>query len=271
MLSISRCTERLYYSDAFLYQTSSTVTKVGSDYVELAATVAYPEGGGQEADVGTLELVSGESIRFIHARKMYGKRATIPGFPDIQLDGVIEHVVHPDDVPLLAGLKTGDEVQISIDVLRRAQLSLSHTASHLLYLGVAQVRPDAIDWTLGCHIRPDGARFDFGVEQRFSLDEVRAVEQIANEFVARGNAVLTYAHPEHIDARYWECEAHTMPCGGTHIGNTAPIGRISVRRKSMGAGKERLSCQFEQAAFDIAPFHTGHAGPQPGHSGGGTS
>jgi len=259
MLSFPRHTDRLYYSDNFLYKARSVVSKIGSDYVELKATVAYPEGGGQESDIGTLALPDGKIIRFIHVRKMYGQRANIPGFPDIQLGGVIEHVIHPEDIQYLATLRVNDAVQISIDTMRRAQLSLSHTASHLLYLGVGKIRPDAIAWTLGCHIRPDGARFDFGVGNRFTPDEVQAVEQIANNFVARGSAVTTRAHPDHIDARYWQCEDNLMPCGGTHIGNTALIGWISVRRKSMGAGKERLSCQFDNARFDTASFHAGDA------------
>ena len=264
MFPFPRSTEKLYYSDTFLYQTDALVSKVGNDYVELAATVAYPEGGGQESDIGTLTLPTGRAIRFIHARKMYGQRANIAGFPDIQTGGVIEHVIHPDDVQHLASLKAGNRVQIGIDRRRRAQLSLSHTASHLLYLGVGQVRSDALAWTLGCHIRPDGARFDFGVSRRFTSEEVLAIEQIANDFVARSSTVLTYAHPDHIDARYWACEGNVMPCGGTHIGNTAPIGRITVRRKSMGAGKERLSCQFDDASVDVTSFHAGSYGTASG-------
>nr|WKF58446.1 Alanine--tRNA ligase [Paraburkholderia busanensis] len=255
MLPFPRSTARLYHSDSFLCQIKSIITKIGGDYIELAQTIAYPEGGGQEADTGTIELAGGQVIRFVHARKMYGQRANLPDFPDIQLGGVVEHVIDPVDIQHLARLKPGDEVSINIDTLRRAQLSLSHTASHLLYLGVGQVRPDAVAWTLGCHIRPDGARFDFGVASRFSLAEVEAIERIANDFVARGSAVRTYAHPDHDDARYWQCEDHVMPCGGTHLSDTAPIGLIAVRRKSMGSGKERLSCQFADARFDTTAFH----------------
>ncbi|MFM0291712.1 MULTISPECIES: alanyl-tRNA editing protein [Paraburkholderia] len=257
MISIARCTNKLYYSDNSLFRVKAIVSKIGNDYVELDATVAYPEGGGQESDIGTLTLLDGNAIRFIHARKMYGQRANIPDFPDIQTGGVVEHVIHPEDVQHLATLTKGDEIQVSIDTLRRARLSLSHTASHLVYLGVGRIRPDAVAWTLGCHIRPDGARFDFAVNNRFTPEEVLAIEHIANDFVARGGAVHTYAHPNHVDARYWQCEDNVMPCGGTHIGSTAPIGRIRVRRKSMGSGKERLSCQFDNARFDTAVFHDG--------------
>jgi alanyl-tRNA synthetase len=192
--------------------------------------------------------------------KCTGQRVNLPDFPDVQIGGIVEHVVHPMDVEQLGNLKYGDEVGVSIDTVRRARLSLSHTASHLLYLGVARIRPEAVAWTLGCHIRPDGARFDFGVDKRFTPEDVQAIEEIANDFVARGCAVLTYAHQDHIDARYWQCEGNIMPCGGTHIQNTAPIGNMVVRRKSMGSGKERLSCQFDDARVDLAQFHSGSPG-----------
>jgi Ser-tRNA(Ala) deacylase AlaX len=254
MSTFIRSTRKLYYLDPYLSAIESNITKIGSDYLELDATVAYPEGGGQESDQGVLCLPDQTMIRFVHARKMYGHRANLADFPDIQVGGVIEHVIHPDDIARLARLHAGTQVNISIDKVRRAQLSLSHTASHLLYLGVAEVRPDAVNWTLGCHIRPDGARFDFGVDHRFTQDEVQAVEHIANEAVARNGAVVTYEHPDCPDARYWACEGHVIPCGGTHISTTAPIGHIAVRRKSMGAGKERISCQFADSKFDTSLF-----------------
>jgi alanyl-tRNA synthetase len=120
---------------------------------------------------------------------------------------------------------------------------------------VQQIRPDAVEWILGCHIRPDAARLDFGVDERISNEQVKEIEAIANAFVSRASDVRVYAHAAHADARYWECEGELIPCGGTHIGNTKPIGRMEVRRKSMGAGKERLSCSFNEARFDTDIFH----------------
>src|ERR1700758_1769698 len=98
MSSISRSTRKLYYVDSYLCQVTSVVTKIGGDFVELEATVAYPEGGGQESDQGTLTLPDATVIRFIHVRKMYGQRANIADCPDVQVGGVIEHIVHPDDL-----------------------------------------------------------------------------------------------------------------------------------------------------------------------------
>ncbi|WP_116137276.1 alanyl-tRNA editing protein [Trinickia diaoshuihuensis] len=255
MFSLSRKTRKLYYEDVYLSECVATIVKVQGNAIELDRTVAYPEGGGQEADQGVIVLDDGREMRFVDARKMYGNALNMPNFPDIQVDGIIEHVIHESDVMLLRDAKPGSEVIVRIDRLRRAQLSLSHTASHLMYLGVCDVRPDAITGTIGCHIKPSGARFDFVVETRFAPDEVREVARIANAYVARGSEVKVYPHPDYLDARYWECEQRVIPCGGTHISSTTPIGPIQIQRKSLGRGKDRLSCEFRESMADPAWFH----------------
>lgn len=245
MFAINRTTKKRYYDDPNLHECAAQVVRVEGDRIELDQTIAYPEGGGQDSDQGIITLTSGAAIQFIHARKIYGSRAAIPDFPDIQVGGVIEHVVHPDCWAALDGLQPGATVKIRIDSIRRAQLSLSHTASHLLYLAVGRVRPDAIDKTLSCHIRTDAARFDFGVVERFSLDEISEIERLSNEMMARGSRVSVYPHADYSDARYWECEGNVIPCGGTHIEETACIGPMRVSRKSMGRNKDRLSVTFD--------------------------
>ena len=255
MFSLNRKTRKLYYENPLQSECQAKVVKVNAKNIEIDVTVAYPEGGGQEADHGVIVLDDGREIRFVDARKIYGNFVQLPDFPRIQVDGVIEHVIHQEDLMLAQEVKVGSEVTIRIDRLRRAQLSLSHTASHLLYLGVTQVRPDAIPGTIGCHIKIDGARFDFDIETRFTGDEIQEIERIANAYVLRGSEVKVYPHPQHPDARYWECEGQVIPCGGTHISSAAPVGRMEVHRKSLGRGKDRLSCRFMESIPDPGAFH----------------
>jgi Ser-tRNA(Ala) deacylase AlaX len=223
MFVLNRTTQKLYYDNPSLTECTARVVKVDLHHVELDATVAYPEGGGQDADQGVIIIPDGREIRFVHVRKMYGGRALLADFPDIQVGGIIEHVVHDDDLPLLACLAAGMPVVVRINRLRRAQLSLSHTAAHLLYLGVTD---------------------------RFTIDDVGQIEHIANELVTRDSVVRVYPHEKFRDARYWECERNVMPCGGTHISSTGRIGVMRISRKSLGKGKERLSVTFDNATFD---------------------
>jgi Ser-tRNA(Ala) deacylase AlaX len=255
MTKFHRETQKCYYEDAYLRECHAQIVKVGVDYIELDRTVAYPEGGGQESDHGVIEAPGWLQVRFVHARKMYASKVHIPDMHDVGIGGVIEHVVHEQDSGLLEKLHPGMPVVVRIDVDRRARLSLSHTASHLVYLAVSKIRPEAIARTLGCHIRPIAARFDFGINNRFMPDELEEIEKVANAYVARNGSVHLCAHPEYSDARYWVCEGEVIPCGGTHIGSTGSIGPLILHRRSLGKGKERIACEFSRAALQIDAFH----------------
>ncbi len=246
-MKLARHTRRLYDSAPHLHETLTHITKVGVDFLELEATVAYPEGGGQEADFGWIEAAGIGRLRFMQVKKMYGHPSGLPDFPDIQVGGVIWHFITPEDLPRIQAMREGMPVRIAIDIERRARLSLSHTASHLLYLAVARHRPDAIASTLGCHIRVDGARFDFAVENRFTPEEIVLIEETANGYIRRDARIQLSAHPEVPDARTWHCEGQAIPCGGTHIDSAGAIGPMTIRRKRLGASKERLSCEFPKA------------------------
>lgn len=254
-MKLDRRTHKLYYDDFYLSQAQAKVVKVGPDFIELDATVAYPEGGGQEGDHGVISLPDGRTFRFIDAKKLYAHLAGLPEFPGVQVEGVIWHMVHPDDQPLLAGLEIGSAVTVGIDIERRARLTLSHTASHLLYLGVGMHRPDAVASTIGCHIKVDSARFDFAVRERITAEQIAQIESSANAFVTGAATISVSAHPQAPDARLWHLDHHVIACGGTHLDCAAPVGMLQVRRKSLGAGKERLSCDFPAAAIDVGRYH----------------
>lgn len=251
---LNRQTRKLYYEDPYLASCAARVVRVGTDTIELDQTVAFPEGGGQEADHGAIVLDSGLTLRVVHAKKMFGTPASLSEFPDVHTGGVIWHLIAAEDQPLLAQVREGQDACIEIDATRRAWLALSHTASHLLYLGIGAHRPDAIGATLGCHIKTDGARFDFSVDSRFMAEEVVAITATANALVERALPIEVFPSQAHPDARLWRCDGQTIPCGGLHLANTAAVGELRVRRKSLGTRKERLSCEFPYAVVDTASY-----------------
>lgn len=250
MHSIGRKTRKIFYESPSQLKCNAKITKIGRDFVELDQTIAYPEGGGQDSDQGRLILPNGIALRFVHARKMYGLPAKMNECPDLLVGGVIEHVVHPDDCSKLESFSEGEDINVEIDFLRRRQLSLSHTASHLLYLAIKKVRPDVISHTLGCHISIESARFDFFTNERFSSDEVSEINRAANKLIPCGCEVNLRSHIDNDDIRYWELDGNVIPCGGTHIKYLDPIFELDIRRKSMGKGKERISCTFLKADFN---------------------
>jgi Ser-tRNA(Ala) deacylase AlaX len=131
MFALNRKTQKRYYDDPFLGECIAHVVKVDGNHIELDATVAYPEGGGQDADQGVIVLPDGRQIRFIHVRRMYGNRALIPDFPDILVDGIIEHVAHDDDMALVALLTEGQQWWCSLTCCggRGCRLVIRHRIS----------------------------------------------------------------------------------------------------------------------------------------------
>lgn len=254
-MKLDRHTTKLFYVDPYLVSCQARIVKLHAEWVELTDTVAYPEGGGQDCDQGAVTLDDGVKLRFVQVKKIYGHPAGLAGFPDIRVGGIVLHQIHEDDRHLLARLVPGSAVTVMIDRDRRAALSLSHSASHVLYLAVGMHRPDAVADTLGCHIKVGNARFDFGVERRFSDEDMTNIRDTANELVRRDAAIALTSHPDVPDARTWHCDGHAIPCGGTHIERAGAIGELVVRRKSLGAGKERIACTFPAARIETARYH----------------
>lgn len=239
-----RTTERLYDQNPHLGECHAQVVKIDQQAVETDRTVAYAEGGGQEGDWGVI-YCGDVIIRFVDTQKSLTMPAFLPDFPEVQIGGVIRHIVHEEDLPLLAQLSEHAEVIIRIDTVRRQQLSRHHSAAHLLLLAVMQQRAEIEHSIIGCHIKPGGARLDFRSETRFSPEEVAVIEKQVNQWIAADGAVRCFAHEQHADARFWQWQGHTMPCGGTHVARVGEIGRVVLKRQNIGKGKERLSLCLE--------------------------
>jgi len=242
-------TRKLYYENPLLKSCDATVTEVSDKGVILDQTVAYPEGGGQEGDRGFLVLPGGKCIPFSDTTKGVGRPIFLPDFPSIQVDTPVFHHIDPN-----TSIANGTPVRVEIDILRRELLSISHSASHLLFLAVGEIRPDAIKWVKGCHITTEYARFDFSVESRFSPDELQSISDIANSLVSRNTDIITYPHKDEPEALYWQTADSIIPCGGTHITNTRLVGPLRVKRKGMGRGRERLSVFFDAPIVDLDKY-----------------
>lgn len=249
-----RNTKKLYYKDQYLMSVRTRVTRVHPQAIELDSTVAYPEGGGQEADFGTIELPVG-TVRFVWIKKLYGTPIRLEGFKGGKLGGIILHMIHPDDLPLLEHISEGMDAQVKIDIQRRERLTLSHSASHFLYAAATGLRDGLKQWTVGCHIKEESARFDFVVEDAFSSEEITEIERHANELIARNEVIENHAVQGLEDARVWRYCGIDIPCGGTHLDRPCRIGALKVRRKRLGKGKERLICEFPNAEIDLSRYH----------------
>lgn len=245
-------TRKLFYEDPLLGSCLATVRSIGGPGIRFDQTVAFPEGGGQRGDRGMLEVLrTGEQIAFTDTQKGSGRYLLLKDFPSIHVETPIYHVV---DESALGKFLVGDEVRITLDVEWRVRLTVSHTASHLLFLGVGALMPEAVENVKGCSITSDYARFDFGVSTRFTPETLDQIQQVANDYVDRDLPVTLFSHAQEPEAWYWECDNKVIPCGGTHLQTTGPMGPLQVRRKNLGKNLERVIVTFAKPELDTSLY-----------------
>ncbi|MGH8724366.1 MAG: alanyl-tRNA editing protein [Burkholderiales bacterium] len=226
-------TELLFREDPYLKTCDATVVAVheGSEAhsIELDRTVFYPLGGGQAGDTGRLG-----PWRVVDTRK--------------SADAVF-HVLEPGATP-----ESGARLRIEIDWERRHRLMRLHTALHLL--GAVVKAP-----VTGGRIAEDKAHLDFDIEmEKLVKDEIEARlnELISSshdtqarwisdaELDARPELVKTMSvAPPRGEGRVRLLEipgVDLQACGGTHVRNTAEIGKLTVARiRSEGKRNRRVT------------------------------
>jgi len=220
-------TELRYLPDADdVTSFEATVTEATDEYIILEGTYFYPEGGGQPPDHGVIECEGG--------------RAEID---EVWKDhGDVRHGVASMDGDPPA---TGTTVEGHIDEQRRRDLSLMHTAQHV----ISRVVLDEFDAsTAGNQVYADHSRIDFEPASFDSADLDRIEElsnaAIANDYevikeqrpreeveanVDEGRALLDMI-PDHVDPlRVVAVESFDMcPCGGTHADSLGELGGIEI-------------------------------------------
>jgi misacylated tRNA(Ala) deacylase len=224
--------ELLFRDDAYLRACAARVVAVHADAIELDRTVFYPMGGGQPGDTGRLG-----SYKVIDTRK--GPSG----------DSVL-HVLDSKEV----NLQVGEPVEIEIDWDRRHRHMRMHTALHLL--GAVVRAP-----VTGGRIGADKSHLDFDIEMEKLVKE--ELEAGVNALVGAAHATRSSwitdaeldARPELVKTmsvapprgegrvRLLEIPAVDLQaCGGTHVANTAEIGRLAVARiRSEGRRNKRVT------------------------------
>ena len=218
--------------------------KEGDD-VELIAnqTPFYAESGGQVGDQGVIKTSTGK-INILDTQKKMG---------DLH--------VHVGKVSK-GSIKVGDNVNLEIDVKRRKDAKAYHSATHLLH--------EALRRTLGKHVTqkgslvsPEKLRFDFSHNKPIEKSEIVKIENLVNDMVSNSSDVKTrIMTPKeavdngalalfgekygdevrvlsmgHENKKYFSTEL----CGGTHVANTAEIGKFKIiSQSSIASGVRRV-------------------------------
>jgi alanyl-tRNA synthetase len=220
-------------------------------------TPFYAESGGQQGDNGRFVGSNGEAA-ILDVHKMVGD-------------------LHAHHAKVDKGeIKVGDDVVMTVDPIRRAQLRAHHSATHLLH--------EALRRHLGTHVTqkgslvaPDRLRFDISHTKAISAEELRKVEDEVNERIRLNSPVMTrLMTPEEAIAagamalfgeKYGdevrvlsmggaEGETYSVElCGGTHALRTGDIGLFRiVGEGAVSAGVRRI----EAVAGNAAETHVRH-------------
>jgi alanyl-tRNA synthetase len=227
-------TERLYYSDPFLFRFTGRVlahgTWNGAPSVVLDRSAFYPEAGGQMADRGVL---GGRAIR------------------DVQVDdaGLVHHLL---ELPEGAGLpEVGAELSGEIDRVRRRTHMALHTGQHMLSRALVDVaNAHTVSSRLGETLCTIDVDLDVLDERRVAEAEDLVNSIIDDDIVIRA----FFPTPEELAAlplrrapkvtdniRVIQLgDFDVSPCGGTHCTRSGQVGMVRVLGVERYKGKGRV-------------------------------
>jgi len=239
-------TTRLYLNDDRCYEAEALVVQLADQDLACDRTCIYPGGGGQPPDMGSVLLAGGQRLTI--------ESAHADG------DGIIWHRLSaPPPIDL-----TGQRVLITVDRVRRDALTRYHTVLHVL--NTVALR-DYDGWITGVQIGTDYSRIDFKLE-RFSAALCAELESKVNAVLEAGHALTAYTisqaelearndllrtlevKPPVVEGRVRVVEIEgfdAQACGGTHVRNTADVGRLSIfRTENKGKINKRLYVRLDQ-------------------------
>ncbi|OCP03443.1 MULTISPECIES: alanine--tRNA ligase [unclassified Ensifer] len=224
--------------------------------VILNQTPFYGESGGQMGDTGTI-TVEGGKLTVTDTQK--------------RGEGLYVHFA----VVAEGSVKTGDAAQLDVDHARRARLRANHSATHLLHEALREVLGTHVAQK-GSLVAPERLRFDVSHPKPMSAEELKVVEEMANEIIVQNTPVTTRlmsvddAIAEGAMALFGEKYGDEVRvvsmgrgvhgskanrpysvelCGGTHVSATGDIGLVRVVSESaVGAGVRRIEALTGEAA-----------------------
>ncbi|NEI73020.1 alanine--tRNA ligase [Rhizobium lusitanum] len=219
-------------------------------------TPFYGESGGQMGDTGVISSDNG--------------KLTV-GDTQKKGEGLFVHIAEVSD----GAIKVGDAVVLTVDHARRSRLRANHSATHLLHEALREVLGTHVAQK-GSLVAPERLRFDVSHPKPMTAEELKVVEEMANEIVLQNSPVTTRlmsvddAIAEGAMALFGEKYGDEVRvvsmgqgvhgakagkpysielCGGTHVSATGQIGLVRILGDSaVGAGVRRIEAVTGESA-----------------------
>lgn len=229
----------------------------GDGYVDvvLNKTPFYAECGGQTGDSGIIE-----------DKKTNGQEVKLEVLTTFKVNKLFVHrckIINGDELKDV-------EVHAQIDIPRREEIRLHHTSAHLLQSALRKVLGEEVHQA-GSQVEQDRMRFDFTFSRAMTPDEIFKVEEIMNNWVAKGLNV----HTDIMDIEQAKLTGATALfgekyddivrvvsignetciskefCAGTHARNTRDLRLVKiVTEGAIAAGTRRIELVVSKAAFE---------------------
>ncbi|AYG59316.1 alanine--tRNA ligase [Rhizobium jaguaris] len=221
-------------------------------------TPFYGESGGQMGDTGVISSDHGKLSVSDTQKKG---------------EGLFVHTATVSE----GTIKAGDAVALTVDHNRRSRLRANHSATHLLHEALREVLGTHVAQK-GSLVAPERLRFDVSHPKPMSAEELKVVEDMANEIVLQNSPVTTRlmsvddAIAEGAMALFGEKYGDEVRvvsmgqgvrgaktgkpysvelCGGTHVSATGQIGLVRILGESaVGAGVRRIEAVTGESARD---------------------
>lgn len=218
-------TRKIYLADPYAKRYDSRILKALKEkgsyyYVVPDSSIFHPLGGGQPSDQG---WIRGE-----------------------EFEAEVKKVLENDDVIIiyckLIGGSLEEVVEQELDWEKRYLVMRLHTAGHVIDRAIADLLGGAE--TLGAFHGPPRAYVDY--KAHVTEDLLPEIERAANELLGEREVIVREVASEDLEnaiygapnlgrlpkaERYRIVEiegVNAMPCTGTHVRNTAEVGRISI-------------------------------------------
>ncbi|WP_160011989.1 alanine--tRNA ligase [Rhizobium sp. 18055] len=228
------------------------------DKVQIVVTQTpfYGESGGQMGDAG---IISSDNAKIEITDTQ--KRG----------EGLFVHI----GTVVEGTIKAGDAVAMTVDHARRSHIRANHSATHLLHEALREVLGHHVAQK-GSLVTPDRLRFDVSHPKPMSQEELKVVEDMANEIILQNAPVTTRlmsvddARAEGAMALFGEKYGDEVRvvamgkglhgaktgkpysielCGGTHVSATGDIGLVRILGDSaVSSGVRRIEAVTGEAA-----------------------
>ena len=207
----------------------------------------YAEAGGQEADVGIIELEAGKFN--VIDTQVYG------GY--LLHTGIIEE----------GEVTVGSAAQCNVDYARRRDIAPNHSMTHVLNGALREVLGDGVDQR-GSLCNDEKLRFDFSNKKALTAKQLRAVEELCQKSIANAEEVTSQVMPleeaqalDGVRAVFGEVYPDPVRvvsigkdtsiefCGGIHLTNTAEAEAFAlVEETAVAKGVRRISAVTKDLA-----------------------